>query len=125
MINLNIPASQSTPSITSDFDTGVLTIKGDSYPENSYEFFASTIQWIKDYIESQANTFQLKLDIIYMNTSSVKSIMDIFDILESAHTDGKPVSVNWLYDTENERVKELAEEFYEDYTFPFEILAND
>jgi hypothetical protein len=30
--------------------------------------------------------------------------------------------VSWYYDPENERIAELATEFKEDYTFPFEVL---
>ena len=59
-----------------------------------------------------------------MNTSSVKAMMDIFDLLEEAHNKGRAVRVDWLYDPQNERVRELAEEFREDYTFPFLITAH-
>jgi translation initiation factor 1 (eIF-1/SUI1) len=47
--------------------------------------------------------------------------MDIFNLLEDAHQGGKTVSVIWRYDTRNERIAELAEEFREDCTFPFDI----
>lgn len=125
MPNLNIPASQSTPSINTDIEIGRITIKGDSYPENSFEFFANVINWIEEFIANQTIPLNLELNIIYMNTSSVKAVMDILDLLESAHQDQKPVKVCWFYDVDNDRVKELAEEFFEDYTFPFEIIAND
>ena len=48
-------------------------------------------------------------------------MMDIFDVIEEAFEEGKQVSVKWFYDTDNERIAELAEEFKEDCTFPFEI----
>ncbi len=64
----------------------------------------------------------LEITLLYLNTSSIKALMDIFDLLEAAHDQGKPVGVNWYYDERNERVAELAEEFREDCTFPFAII---
>lgn len=42
-------------------------------------------------------------------------------MLEDAHQDGIKIAAVWRYDAANERVMELAEEFKEDCTFPFEI----
>ena len=122
---LNIDGSQSTPSIVADWDQGRLTMQGDSYPENSFEFFAPVIGWIERYLNESAAPLYLELRLIYMNTSSVKAMMDIFDLLEDAHGRGRQVSVNWFYDPRNERVLDLADEFREDCSFPFEIAADE
>lgn len=121
MNDLAIAATQSTPSIESDFSRGVLKMQGDSYPENSFEFFTPVIEWIEAFLQQDAQTFALELRLIYMNTSSVKAMMDIFDMLEEAHQKGQSVSVTWYYDPRNERVVDLADEFREDCTFPFDI----
>ena len=68
-------------------------------------------------------SLRLELRLIYLNTSSVKAMMDIFDMFEEAHARGQDVSVDWLYDPQNERVEMLAEEFREDCTFSFNITA--
>lgn len=122
---LNIEGSQSTPSIFADWDQGRLTMQGDSYPENSFEFFAPVIDWIERYLKEAAAPFSLELRLVYMNTSSVKAMMDIFDLLEEAHGKDRQVSVNWFYDPRNERVVDLADEFREDCTFPFVIAADE
>ena len=122
---LTIQASQSTPSVATDWDEGRLVMEGDSYPENSFEFFAQVIAWIEHYLKVQDSNapLHLELRLVYMNTSSVKAMMDIFDLLEDAHKNERPVSVSWHYDPRNERVVELADEFREDCSFPFEIIA--
>ena len=122
---LHIEGSQSTPRIVADWDQGRLTMQGDSYPENSFEFFGPVIGWIEDYLNESAAPFCLELRLIYMNTSSVKAMMDIFDMLEEAHGHGRQVSVNWYYDPRNERVIDLADEFREDCSFPFEIAVDE
>lgn len=123
MKDLNIAATQSTPSIQSDSAAGSLVLRGDSYPENSFELFGPVIQWVDDYLAGTTEPLALTLELQYLNTSSVKAVMDIFDLLENAHASGRNVSVTWFYDARNERVGELAEEFKEDCTFPFDVAG--
>jgi hypothetical protein len=123
MNNLHIDSTQSTPSIFADAQTGIIEMRGDSYPENSYELFSPVMQWIDDYLAGGDCKLVLDLHLLYLNTSSVKAMMDIFDMLEEAHRARRAVEVNWYYDEQNERVAELAEEFKEDCSFPFVITS--
>ncbi|QTF93911.1 biofilm regulation phosphoprotein SiaC [Halomonas sp. BM-2019] len=119
--DLDIPGSQSTPAIQSSWQAGRLAMQGDSYPENSYELFDQVIAWVRRFLDEEARTLHLDLALVYLNTSSVKAMMDIFDLLEEAHTRGREVSVAWRYDPCNERIAELADEFREDCSYPFTI----
>ena len=121
MDNLNIAGTQSTPSIVADRGAGIVEMRGDSYPENSFELFAPLLAWIETYLRDTDAALKLDLHLLYLNTSSVKVMMDIFDMLEQAHQEGREVAVNWYFDEQNERVGELAEEFKEDCSFPFMI----
>lgn len=123
MTDFSIAGTQSTPEIRSDWEAGVLYMQGDSYPENSFELFGQVLDWIEQFLREADRPLTLELHLLYLNTSSIKALMDIFDQLEAAHGEGKPVQVKWLYDPRNERVAELAEEFKEDCTFPFDILS--
>jgi len=125
MNDLNIPATQSTPGIQADGTAGVLAMTGDSYPENSFELFDPVIRWVEAFLVEQKRPLRLELRLLYLNTSSIRAMMDIFDLLEEAHRRAQPVSVHWHYDFRNERVRELAEEFAEDCSFPFEIAPTE
>ena len=118
--NISISGSQSTPSVEGNGALGLLRMQGDSYPENSFEFFGPIIGWLERLLKET----QLPLRLEYMNTSSVKAMMDIFDLLEEVYAQGRQVSVNWYYDPRNERVMGLADEFKEDCSFPFVIAAD-
>ena len=63
----------------------------------------------------------MHIQIAYMNTSSVKAMMDLFDMMDDAYLKGKKVEVIWFYDPRNERVVDMVEEFMEDCSFPFKI----
>jgi hypothetical protein len=124
MNDFSIPGTQSSPEIQSDWAAGRLLMRGDSYPENSHELFRQVFDWIDRFLVEAGRPLQLELHLLYLNTSSIKALMDVFDVLEEAHRGGKPVSVVWHYDQRNERVYELAEEFKEDCTFSFEIAGH-
>ena len=125
MIDLDLPGSTSTPAIRSNWQAGVLAMQGDSYPENSYELFGPVIGWVERYLAEAGRPLRIELELLYLNTSSIKAMMDIFDMLQDAHQTGCGVVVHWRYDRRNERVAELADEFREDLDFPFEIVPFD
>ncbi len=123
MTDLNIPQSNSSPAIRASWADGVVTMKGDSYPENSFELFQPLIDWVDSYLKTAGRALHSELELLYLNTSSIRALMDVLDMLEGAHVGGGRVSARWSYDSANERVGDLAEEFKEDCTFPFEIVA--
>lgn len=124
MNDLSIAGTQSTPTISACWEAGTLSMSGDSYPENSFEFFGDVIGWVERFLAESERPLALDLRLAYMNTSSVKAMMDIFDLLGEAHQRGRSVAVTWFYDARNERVGELADEFREDCEFPFAITAD-
>jgi len=122
MKNLEIARTNSSPAISADWNTGVVRMEGDSYPENSFELFQPLIDWVEHYLRDAGRPLQLELELLYLNTSSIRAMMDILDLMERAHAEGRTVTARWLYDAANERVGELADEFKEDCSFPFAIL---
>ena len=124
MNDLCVEATQSTPGIRADAARGVLSFSGDSYPENAFELFDPVIGWVEQFLSRGNAPLRVELRLLYLNTSSIRAMMDIFDLLEDAHAHARDVAVRWYYDARNERVRELAEEFAEDCSFPFDILPD-
>ena len=71
------------------------------------------------------DTFTVNLDLIYLNTSSLKIIMTIFDIFDEAKSNKKDIVVNWFYDKDNDLALECGEEFKEGLSFPFNIIEKE
>lgn len=120
-VDIDLEATQSTPRVLTDWCEGMVLMAGESYPENTYEIFDGIISWVDRFLSETDRELRLDLRLSYLNTSSIRAMIDIFDRLQSAHDDGRALSVLWLYDTRNPRSAELGEEFKEDYTFGFEI----
>lgn len=122
MQNLVIEATESTPLIDFQWETGILEIRGESYPENSLEFYRPVIDWLTKYLEEPDAALTLNVTLSYLNTSSIKCLVDILDKLEEVHLQGREIIVNWYYDEDNDRALDVAEEFKEDITLPFYTL---
>jgi hypothetical protein len=121
--DLVLTPTQSTPAVLANWRAGRLEMTGESYPENTYEIFDGIISWVQTFLELTDRPLRVELQMSYLNTSSIRAMIDIFDRLERASMDGRDISVLWLYDSRNPRSAELGEEFREDYTFNFDINA--
>ena len=121
-MELNIPRTGATPEIRWDPAACILYISGESYPENSFDFFAPVLEWLSASLSSLPG-LRLEVSVSYMNSSSIKCMLDIFDAIEEAHAAGKKVDVVWNYETDNPRALDLAEEFRSEITFPFLVHA--
>jgi hypothetical protein len=123
MQDLAISPTGTTPAIHFSARTGVLEIRGESYPENAFALFEPPITWLRRFMSETDTAIRFDVEVAYMNTSSIRAMVDMLDLLEQAHLFGRDVAVRWLYDEENERALDMGEEFKEDLTLPFEIVT--
>ena len=115
MENLNIPATKSSPEIDFNIQTNILSITGESYPENTTQFYEAVFTWLEKFLdELETQEVAVNIELIYFNSSSSKVLMDLFDNLEEASEEDKNIVVNWIYDEDNEASLEYGEEFAED-----------
>jgi hypothetical protein len=121
METLAIKGTRSTPEILFDEASGILSMAGESYPENSFEFFKPVLSWLSRYLVVRTGPVTLEIRLSYLNTGSTKCMMDILDMLEESFLSGRPVTVTWFYDEDNDRALETAEEFKEEVTMPFKL----
>lgn len=122
---IRLEATRSTPEVRFDPVGNRLSVIGQSYPENAFAFYQPLLTWIDDYFAqlAQGTGVSVELQLPYINTTSTKCLLMLLEKLEEAHSDGYPVAVRWLYDEDNESELECAEEFKEDLTLPFDIVA--
>lgn len=115
LAHYTVAATKSSPEIHFDPITHQLRIAGESYPENCARFYDPMFQWLREYL-AQTDTTPLHLDmeIVYFNSSSSKTFMDLFDMLDAAAEQGRPVTVSWRFHPDNETAFECGEEFQED-----------
>jgi hypothetical protein len=115
MEKLLIEATKYTPFISLDPHSGIIEIKGKSYPENTFDFYQPVMAWVANYFAGHTcDKTQVNMEIIYFNSSSSKLFFDFFDLFEEAHETNN-IEINWFYDEENESAEESGEDFKEDF----------
>jgi hypothetical protein len=114
MENLKLEATKYTPEITLE-TSGIISLVGKSYPENTFEFYSPMMAWLEEYFDGNAaQKTIINMEIIYFNSSSSKLFFDFFDLLED-NREEHDIEINWIYDKENESAEEAGEDFIEDF----------
>lgn len=122
MNNLIIQETKYTMSVDFNAETGILSMSGNSYPEDALSFFETLNKWIEEYIKEVKGEIILNIKLNYLNSSSSKCFMDIFDILENYSDNDGVVKVNWYYCVDDDEIKEAGEELLEDLSMDYELI---
>ncbi|MEM1136875.1 MAG: DUF1987 domain-containing protein [Bacteroidota bacterium] len=102
-----------TPSVNFNAETGLCRLEGESYLEDTWEFYDKLLVWLKDYTKTgKPVNFDFKLT--YFNTSSSKGILDIMKFIKQYEDEGGEVKVNWYHPEDDEDNVEEAEDFRDD-----------
>jgi len=108
---LNIAATERTPEIILSSQPAKLSIKGESYPEDVSVFYGQVIQAVNSLVESPAGELNVEIQLIYINSSSIKAIFRIFEGFDEYRKKGLNVSIQWLADEDDDIMQELGEDF--------------
>lgn len=97
---LIIEATNDTPRVEFNAETGVLELSDRSLPENAIEFYQPLFEWIYNYIDQPKGETLFIFKLEYFSTSSAKQITKILFLLEKMSESSK-VKVNWFYKKED------------------------
>lgn len=115
--------SAKTPLINFD-SNGSFELKGKSIPENTTVYYKPLFEWLDIYSQNPAPQTELNIQLDYFNTSSSKSIVDLFKKLELIAKSGKGQAViNWLYNHEDVDMLEAGEDYKSIIKIPFNIVS--
>lgn len=122
MTPLDLPATDTTPHVRFDEASATLRFEGESYPENVTEFYDPVFAWLRDFLVAKP-AFKVVLAFSYLNTSSSKVLLDLLLQLDDYHRSGGQVEVEWHYRPALEVMQEAGEEFGEDLSLPYRLVA--
>lgn len=117
MDNLYIAASASSPEVDFRFDQRLLSLKGESYPENAAQFWGEIIATLRSFLAQDADAAPITIDVAltYFNSSSTKMLFSLFDALNEKAAAGTPVLLNWHHDEDDDTIFEFGQELQEDF----------
>lgn len=108
---LNIAATDRTPEIILTLQPAKLRIKGESYPEDVSAFYGQVIQAVNALVESPTGNLDVEIQLIYINSSSIKALFRIFEGFEDYRKKDQKVSIQWFADEDDDIMLELGEDF--------------
>ena len=104
------PGSHFKPTVLLDASTGICEIAGESYLEESNQFYDPIYNWLVEYIKTKKPlTFNFKLS--YVNTSSSKHILFILRLLKKYGEEGHKVTTNWYIENGDMDTEEDVEDY--------------
>lgn len=108
---LNIAATDRTPEIFLTLQPAKLSIKGESYPEDVSAFYGQVIQAVNALVESPTGDLNVEIQLVYINSSSIKALFRMFEGFEEYRKKDQNVSIQWLADEDDDIMQELGEDF--------------
>ncbi|EKQ51643.1 MULTISPECIES: DUF1987 domain-containing protein [unclassified Clostridium] len=117
-----IENTKSTPYLEFINEDKKLILKGESYPENSYNFYEPVYSLIDEYFNN-FNELTIDFQLSYINTSSIKCLIILFDKLNENYKNGKNVIINWYYDEDNGFDYDMGQDFSMDIDVPFNFIS--
>ncbi len=116
MRNLKIEAVEDEfyiPSVDFDATTGICELSGESYIEQTDEFYEPLLDWLREYMSLPGKSITFNLRLAYYNTSTSKKLLDILQLLKLHQQKGFKVTFNWFFDTEDVDIEEDIDDFRE------------
>jgi hypothetical protein len=117
-----VEATASTPRVEHDPQRGLLTLEGESYPENALAFYEPLFKRLRSAEPGEA--LEVRVRLAYFNSSSSKCLMDLMELLGRRAERGERIRLEWRYDADDEDMREAGQEFAEDAAFDFELVQN-
>jgi len=111
------------PTVDFNAETGICELAGESYLEDTIEFYSPLFNWLKQYTVEINKPVTFNFRLRYFNTSSSKCIIDILNILKKYEDNNGTVEVNWFYDSDEEDIEDELEEI-EDFMIETNLKIN-
>ena len=100
-----------TPSVNFSTITGICEISGESFLEDTVEFYTPLLDWLETYTTKIKRPIAFIIKLTYFNTSTSRCILDILNVLKDFEEDEGELIVNWHFDENDTDMEEDIEDY--------------
>jgi hypothetical protein len=111
------------PEVKLNASTGQCEISGESYLEDTDEFYNNIISWLETFTAEVKKPLNFIFKLTYFNTSSSRSILNVLRVLKKYEDQGGKVTVNWYYPEDDDSIAEEAEDYMKDTGLKINMFA--
>ncbi|NJM17134.1 MAG: DUF1987 domain-containing protein [Bacteroidales bacterium] len=128
MHDLVLEPTQYTPAVSFLAEGKVFTMAGECYPPDVESFFVPIIDWLKgfsaNYLKNKKeNGLTINFKFEYLNTSSMKYMVEVLLLLKKLVDHGSLVTINWYCLPEDEQMPEDGTDLSFAVDLPFYLIA--
>jgi hypothetical protein len=107
MENIRIEKTQKAPLFI--LKDGYIRLSGRSIPQNARQLYKICNDWVDQYVESPARETKVDLYFEYIDTSSIRSVVDILTKLSQIPENSQnQVEINWYYERDDDDSYDLG-----------------
>ena len=110
------------PAVNFNAQTGTCEIAGESYLEETFEFYQKLIDWLNRYMKEVNKPLVFNFKLTYFNTASSKAILEILRLLKKYNDNGGLVTINWFYHEWDDDMKMEVEDLSLDADVSINLL---
>jgi len=112
----HLPSTSLTPEVSLDPARGLLSLRGESYPEHVLSLYAPILEKIRSVLDQGKLTLlRVEMHITYYNSASAKAFQRIFQMLNQAAENGCAIQLDWQFDEEDDMARDLGRDLREDF----------
>jgi hypothetical protein len=97
-----------------------LEITGRAIPENPDLLFKQINDWISGHLGSN-DGLNISFQLEYINSGSSKYLFETLKSMADARRSGKKIMIKWLFDEDDEAMRELGEHYRDTSGIPLKI----
>ena len=124
MNKLVIEEDKNTPYVILDPETSAFRFFGKSFPENSNKFYQPIIEWLGKYSPPPGSEVEVNFYFFYLSSSSVIAVLEIIKRICQWQKKGVRITINWMYDEDDEEIKRTGEDYMKIMGVPFNLIPN-
>lgn len=124
MSSLVIKEGKNTPTIDFNINTRKFLVYGRSFPENAKKFYQPVLEWLKN-ISINEGKIDLEFKLFYISSSSIISILEIIKRFDELNKIGVSVSVIWNYESDDEDLLKIGEDYKKVCNIDFLLMPNE
>ena len=103
---------------------GYIRLSGRSIPQNAKQLYKICFDWIEQYVQKPARDTKVDLYFEYIDTSSIRCVVDILTKLSRIPEIGhRRVEINWYYEKDDDDSYDLGVYIQQHLKIPFNIIA--
>ncbi len=102
---------------------GYIRLSGRSIPQNARQLYKICFDWVEQYVKKPEKSTKVDLFFEYIDTSSIRCVVELLTMIGSIRTDHRTVEINWYYEADDEDSYDLGAYIRAHLKVPFNIIA--